>query len=147
MPVNLNEATCKITVNPVVHVIKVSLNKTTDILTVGAKDTLKVTIAPTNATNKAVKWTSSNTTKATVDIWGKVTSLKAGTTTITGITVDGSKTVKCILTVTNANIKGIDNVVLAGQWINPPGGLPGAGIQGKFSIQRILKKEKRSIKI
>lgn len=46
-----------------------------------------------------------------------------------------------------ANIKGIDNVVLAGQWINPPGGLPGAAIQGKYSIQRILKKEKRSIKI
>ena len=47
----------------------------------------------------------------------------------------------------SAYIKGIDNVVLAGQWINPPGGLPGAAIQGKYSIQRILKKEKRSIKI
>jgi len=47
----------------------------------------------------------------------------------------------------SANIKGIDNVVLAGQWLNPPGGLPGAAIQGKYSIQRILKKEKRSIKI
>lgn len=42
----------------------------------------------------------------------------------------------------SANIKGIDNVVLAGQWINPPGGLPGAAIQGKYAIQRILKKEK-----
>lgn len=47
----------------------------------------------------------------------------------------------------SAYIKGLDNVVLAGQWINPPGGLPGAAIQGKYSIQRILKKEKRSIKI
>ena len=44
-------------------------------------------------------------------------------------------------------VKGIENVILAGQWISPPGGLPGAAIQGKFSIQRILKKEKRSIKI
>lgn len=47
----------------------------------------------------------------------------------------------------SANIKGIDNVVLAGQGLNPPGGLPVAAIQGKYSIQRILKKEKRSIKI
>jgi phytoene dehydrogenase-like protein len=47
----------------------------------------------------------------------------------------------------SATIKGIDNVVLAGQWLSPPGGLPGAAIQGKYAIQRILKKEKRSIKI
>lgn len=46
-----------------------------------------------------------------------------------------------------ANIKGIDNVILAGQWLNPPGGLPGAAIQGKYSIQRILKKEGRRINI
>lgn len=47
----------------------------------------------------------------------------------------------------SAYVKGIDNVILAGQWLSPPGGLPGAAIQGKFSIQRILKKEKRSINI
>ncbi len=45
----------------------------------------------------------------------------------------------------SAHINGIDNIVLAGQWINPPGGLPGAAITGKFAIQRILRKEKRSI--
>ncbi|WP_428866926.1 hypothetical protein [Clostridium sediminicola] len=33
------------------------------------------------------------------------------------------------------------------QWLSPPGGLPGAAIQGKYSIQRILKKEKRSINL
>lgn len=44
-------------------------------------------------------------------------------------------------------VKDIDNVVLAGQWLNPPGGLPGAAVQGKFAIQRILKKENRDIKI
>ncbi|MGE5654203.1 MAG: phytoene desaturase family protein [Bacillota bacterium] len=44
-------------------------------------------------------------------------------------------------------INGIDNVVLAGQWLVPPGGLPGAGITGKYAVQRILKREKRSIKI
>ncbi len=47
----------------------------------------------------------------------------------------------------SAYVKGIDNVVLAGQWLSPPGGLPGAAIQGKYAVQRILKKENRSIAI
>lgn len=41
----------------------------------------------------------------------------------------------------SAYIKGLDNVVLGGQWINPPGGLPGAAVAGKFAVQRILYKE------
>ncbi|WP_157857703.1 phytoene desaturase family protein [Gottschalkia purinilytica] len=47
----------------------------------------------------------------------------------------------------SAYVEGLENVILAGQWISPPGGLPGAAITGKFAIQRILKKEKRSIKL
>ena len=85
----------------VVHVTKVSLNKTKDILTVGGTDTLKATITPSNATNKAVKWTSSNATIAKVDANGKVIAVKAGTSTITVSTVDGSKKTTCIVTVSN----------------------------------------------
>lgn len=44
-------------------------------------------------------------------------------------------------------LKGVDNLVLAGQWLSPPGGLPGAAIQGKYAVQRILKKERRSIRL
>lgn len=44
-------------------------------------------------------------------------------------------------------IKGIDNLFIAGQWVMNPGGLPIAVISGKFAIQRILKKLKRSIEI
>lgn len=43
------------------------------------------------------------------------------------------------------SIKGLDNVFLSGQWLAAPGGLPGAAIQGKFSIQRICKIEKMRI--
>ena len=43
-------------------------------------------------------------------------------------------------------LKGIQNVVLAGQWFAAPGGLPGAAIQGKYAVQRVLKKEKQSQK-
>ena len=94
---------CKITVKPipVVHVSKVSINKTTDTLIVGGTDNLKTTITPTNATNKTVKWTSSNTTVIKIDIYGKVTALKAGTATITVKTADGGKIVTCRVTVNN----------------------------------------------
>ncbi|MDO4540542.1 MAG: NAD(P)/FAD-dependent oxidoreductase [Syntrophomonadaceae bacterium] len=44
----------------------------------------------------------------------------------------------------SAYIKGLDNVILAGQWISPPGGLPGAAITGKYAVQRILNLEGRS---
>jgi phytoene desaturase len=40
-------------------------------------------------------------------------------------------------------IKGLDNFVLSGQWLQPPGGLPIAVITGKDSIQRLCKKLKR----
>ena len=44
-------------------------------------------------------------------------------------------------------VKGIDNLYVAGQWVMNPGGLPIAVVSGKFAVQRILKKQKRSIEI
>ena len=44
-------------------------------------------------------------------------------------------------------MKNLDNVILCGQWITPPGGVPGAAITGKFAIQRILKKENKDVNI
>ena len=44
-------------------------------------------------------------------------------------------------------LKGIDNLYLAGQWTNSPGGLPVAVASGKFAIQRLLKKQHRDINI
>lgn len=43
----------------------------------------------------------------------------------------------------NGRVKGIYNLHLSGQWIQPPGGLPAALITGKDSIMRICKDEKR----
>lgn len=40
-------------------------------------------------------------------------------------------------------VKGLSNVMLAGQWLMGPGGLPTAAAMGKFAAQRILKKEKK----
>ena len=44
-------------------------------------------------------------------------------------------------------LKDIENVVLAGQWLSMPGGLPMAMTSGKFAVQRILRSQGKSIKI
>lgn len=41
-------------------------------------------------------------------------------------------------------VKGLNNIVLSGQWLQPPGGLPTALITGKDTIMRICRKEKQS---
>ena len=96
-------AACKVTVKspPTVKVTKVSLNKKTTSITLGAYEILTATIDPTGATNQNVTWKSSKTSVATVDSTGKVLGVKAGTATITVTTVDGKKTANCTVTVTN----------------------------------------------
>ena len=84
-----------------VKVIKVGLNYSTIYLTKGKSKTLKATVAPTNAANKSVTWTSSNKKIATVSSKGKVTGKKAGTATITVKAKDGSgKKATCKVVVT-----------------------------------------------
>ena len=85
----------------VVNVTGVTLDKSTLSLEVGATATLNATIAPSNASYKAVSFTSSDDAIATVDDDGLVTAVKAGTADITVESLmDGSKTAKCTLTVT-----------------------------------------------
>lgn len=88
------------TKTPVVNVTGVTLDKTTLSLDTGKKAQLVATVAPTNATNKAVTWVSDNTAVATVDGSGKVTTVKAGTANIKVTTKDGSKTASAKVTVT-----------------------------------------------
>lgn len=94
-------ATCKITVtNPAVKVTKLSMNKTSVDLLKGKTVQLKVTVTPSNATNKAVTWTSSNKKIATVTSNGLVKAVGTGTVTITAKAKDGSgKKVTCKINV------------------------------------------------
>ncbi len=39
-------------------------------------------------------------------------------------------------------VKGMDNVLLASQWLMGPGGLPTAAAMGKFAAWRIIKNHK-----
>ena len=81
--------TCKVTVKQPVTSIK--LNKTFVTLKKGNKLTLKATVYPKNANNRAVVWKSSNKKVATVSSKGIVKAVGNGTATITVTAKDGSK--------------------------------------------------------
>ena len=83
-----------------VAVTGVTLNKTSLTLEAGQDETLTATVAPSNADNKDVSWSSNNPSVASVDQTGKVSAISAGTATITVTTADGNKTAICNVTVT-----------------------------------------------
>lgn len=95
---NGKTVTCKVTVTEDVVPTSVSLDKTTASVKKGETVTLTATVTPTNAVNKTVTWSSSNTSVATVNN-GIVTAVKGGTATITAKTSNG-KTASCTITVT-----------------------------------------------
>ena len=68
-------------------------------LEVGKQQTLNATIAPSNATNQNITWTSSKESVATVDNSGVVTAIAAGKATITVTTEEGEFTATCVVTV------------------------------------------------
>ena len=86
-------------VTVVIPVTGVTLDKSTLTLAVGKSKTLTATVAPPNATNKAVMWSSSDTAIAAVDDSGKITAVAPGEATITVTTADGGFTAVCVVTV------------------------------------------------
>lgn len=99
-------ATCTVKVTRV-GVSSVSVNKSKISLLAGSSTTLKAVISPSNATEKGVKWTSSDKSVATVNSNGKVTAKGRGTATITCTTVDGAKKATCKVTVITKKISSI----------------------------------------
>ena len=81
-----------------VPVTGVSLNTSKLTLTEGDSETLTATVAPANATDKTVTWTTNNSSVATVSN-GKVTAVAEGSAIITVTTNDGKKTATCNVTV------------------------------------------------
>jgi uncharacterized protein YjdB len=93
----------------VVPVTGISLNPTTVSVDRNATAALTATIAPADASNKAITWSTSNSAVATVSTGGVVTGVSAGTATITATTQDGNKTATCNVTVTT---QAVTNYVL-----------------------------------
>lgn len=87
------------TASDAVAVTGVSLNKSSTSISVGNNETLEATVAPENATNKGVTWTTTDTSVATVDANGKVVGVGSGSATIVVTTRDGGKTDTCTVSV------------------------------------------------
>ena len=94
-------ASCKVTVTAkaAVAVTEVTLNKSELRLEEGKSEQLTATVAPANATNKTVTWSSNKPDVAAVDKDGKVTAHKVGEATITVTTTDGGKAASCTVRV------------------------------------------------
>lgn len=93
-------ASCVVTVTEgKKEVTGVTLNKSSLNLSIGGSEVLSAMVLPADATNKQVTWLSSTPSVATVSQSGMVTGMKEGTTQISVITADGSKTAICSVTV------------------------------------------------
>ncbi len=96
------KATATITVKTI-KVTGVSLNTVSKTIAVGQTYTLKATVKPADASNKGVKWSSSDTSIVTVD-GGKIKGIKEGTATVTVTTKDGNHKATATITVKPAQV-------------------------------------------
>ena len=93
-------ATCKVTVSPKL-VTSVTLNKNELTIEKSFTAQLAATVAPDDADNLGLTWTSDNEEVAIVDENGLVTAVGEGTATITATANDGSGVAaSCVVTVT-----------------------------------------------
>ena len=93
-------ASCKVTVKAkVVPVTGVDVKPWS--VTIGANGTTKLTctVAPSNATNRNVRWESDNPSVATVDSDGNVRAVSAGVAKVSAVTEDGGFRSGCTVTV------------------------------------------------
>lgn len=101
-------ASCQVTV--VKRVKALALNENSVTLTIPETAQLIATITPEDATIPTLNWSSSNTSVATVDNNGLVTSISAGIAIITATTTDGSNlSASCQVTV---NMQYVTSVTL-----------------------------------
>lgn len=100
-------ASCTVQVTvPTVKVTGITLNKTTASVVKGKTVALTATVTPDTATDKTIKWTTSNKNVATVSTDGVVTAKAAGTAIITATAADDSGVkATCKITVTNPVVK------------------------------------------
>lgn len=115
--------TAHCTITAVYHVKGVTLNQDSVTLMLGKSCTLLATVSPGNATNKTIKYQSSNSNVATVDHKGLVTTNGVGSAVITVTTEDGAYKAHCNVTVkeslSNLSISKISNKTHTGSIIKP----------------------------
>lgn len=109
---NGKSATCKVTVAKAsvpqtnIAVTGVSISPSSKRLFVKENAVLNASVTPSNAANKSLSYSSSNSAVAAVDGTGKITAKKAGTAVITAAALDGSKKkATCTITVVKPTVK------------------------------------------
>lgn len=95
-----------------ISVESVLLSKPALTLDKGQSETIVATINPSNASNKDINWTSSNTQVATVDDNGKVTGISEGIATITASAEKGTKIAVSSVTVKSSEVNDDEYRVL-----------------------------------
>ena len=88
--------------NKNVKVTSLKFTKKETALVVGGTERLQIIINPSNATNKKVKWTTSNSKVVTVDQTGKIEGKKVGTAIITA--TSGGKIAEIKVTVSKKEV-------------------------------------------
>lgn len=102
------KTSAKVTVTTKVE--QITLDSNEGVLTVGNTHTIKATVFPEDATDKAVTWKSSDESIATVDAEGNVTAKDTGNATITATSEsDGDVSADYALTVNKAAAKPATN--------------------------------------
>ena len=90
--------------NPDVKVEELKISTSSLSIEEGASFQLSVIVLPNAATNKEIKWSSSNENVAVVTEYGLVKAVGNGETTIKAKSVDGNKTITCKVTVKKKQI-------------------------------------------
>ncbi|OPJ65072.1 Ig-like domain-containing protein [Clostridium oryzae] len=103
-------AKCFVTVGEAVKVpvTSLSINCNSLNLNLGYNIKLETTVLPSNATTKAVVWTSSDTKVATVSQDGTITGVSKGAAYIIAKTVDGGYTATCLINVGTSDTQVIN---------------------------------------
>ena len=92
-------------------VAEITLSETAVTLIEGESMTLTASVSPEDAADKSVTWSSSNSNVANVDALGKVTTIGAGTATITATANDGSGVSASCEVLVDANLRDVTFMV------------------------------------
>jgi len=93
------KATCRLTVNPKIAATGITLDKTSLTLKAGGSFQFLGNVTPSNASEKGIKWSTSDKSVATISSTGVVKGIKSGYAVITATTIDGNFAAKCKITV------------------------------------------------
>lgn len=115
-------ASCLLTVTETaIDVIGITLKTPPVSVPLNQTKQLEVVFNPANATNKSLKWNSSDNNIITVDESGLVTGKAEGSAIVTATSVDGNFSASCEIAVTSGNL-AVTGVILPATGDVTPGG-------------------------